>query len=259
MTDLHLNFINGRELYEFLDTVADHSPDAVLVGGDTGQANDFALYLQEMADVLPCPIYFVLGNHDFYGSSLAAVRARAAAIADGARLCWLTRAGIVELSPTICLIGHDGWNDGRLGNFASSSVQLNDYALIEDLAGLDSEDRLRMLNRLGDAAAEHFERILPRALQRFQQVVLLTHVPPFREGCWHEGRISDDEWLPYMTCRAVADVLVRIMRQHSERQLTVLCGHTHSSGEARPLDNLHVLTGGATYGSPAVARILELP
>jgi hypothetical protein len=90
-------------------------------------------------------------------------------------------------------------------------------------------------------------------------VVLLTHVPSFREACWHEGRISDDEWLPHMTCRAVGDVLLEIMRQHRDRQLTVLCGRTHSPGEARPLGNLPVFTGGAVYGRPAVERILELP
>jgi hypothetical protein len=32
---------------------------------------------------------------------------------------------------------------------------------------------------------------LPAALGRFRHVVVLTHVPPFREACWHEGRISD--------------------------------------------------------------------
>ena len=89
-------------------------------------------------------------------------------------------------------------------------------------------------------------------------MILLTRVPPFREACWHEGRVSDDQWLPHMACQAVGEVLLKIMRRHPERQLTVLCGHTHSPGHAKPLANLRVLTGGAAYGAPAVARILEL-
>ena len=40
--------------------------------------------------------------------------------------------------------------------------------------------------------------------------------------------------------------------------MTVLCGHTHGRGEARILENLLVLTGGATYGKPEVQRILEV-
>jgi Icc protein len=48
------------------------------------------------------------------------------------------------------------------------------------------------------------------------------------------------------------------MRDHPERKMTVLCGHTHSSGVARILDNLVVLTGGAQYGKPALQQVLEV-
>src|SRR5262249_16013961 len=83
------------------------------------------------------------------------------------------------------------------------------------------------------------------------------HVPPFRESCWHEGRITTDTWLPHFTCKAVGDVLGDIMRAHPQQHATVLCGHTHGRGEARIMDNLLVLTGGATYGKPEVQRILN--
>jgi hypothetical protein len=79
---------------------------------------------------------------------------------------------------------------------------------------------------------------------------VLTHVPPFREACWYEGRISDDNWLPYFTCKAMGDVLTRVMRERPQKRMTVLCGHTHGAGEADILPNLHVRTGGAEYGRP---------
>ena len=41
--------------------------------------------------------------------------------------------------------------------------------------------------------------------------------------------------------------------------MTVLCGHTHSPGEAQVLPNLLVLTGGAEYGRPEVQRVLTVP
>ena len=82
---------------------------------------------------------------------------------------------------------------------------------------------------------------------------MLTHVPPFREACWHRGQISDDDWLPHFACRAVGEVLVEAMAAHPECEMTVLCGHTHSPGEAQVLPNLRVLTGGAEYGRPAGA------
>jgi hypothetical protein len=48
------------------------------------------------------------------------------------------------------------------------------------------------------------------------------------------------------------------MTAHPDRRMTVLCGHTHSPGEAQILPNLQVLTGGAVYGAPTVQRIFEV-
>lgn len=84
---------------------------------------------------------------------------------------------------------------------------------------------------------------LPQALSEFQHVIFATHVPPFREACWHRGKISDDDWLPHFTCKAVGDVLLEIMKENPDRKLIVLCGHTHGAGEAQQLPNLKVLTG----------------
>src|SRR3954452_20529740 len=46
------------------------------------------------------------------------------------------------------------------------------------------------------------------------------------------------------------------MAAHPGCEMTVLCGHTHSPGEASILPNLRVLTAGADYGRPVVQRIL---
>ena len=89
-------------------------------------------------------------------------------------------------------------------------------------------------------------------------MLLATHVPPFREACWHEGQISDGEWLPHFTCKAVGDAILEIMRPATGRQLTVYCGHTHSPGICQPLPNVTVYTGGAIYGQPKVQQVIEL-
>ena len=47
------------------------------------------------------------------------------------------------------------------------------------------------------------------------------------------------------------------MTSRPDRQMTVLCGHTHGA-EAQVLPNLRVLTGGAEYGEPKVQRVLEV-
>lgn len=259
LTDIHLNFIGHDRIEAFCRELSSAKPDAILIGGDIGEAAYVSGYLQRLVASLSVPIYFVLGNHDYYGGSIAAVREEVTAIVGlSKRLCWLPLAGVVELAAETGLVGHDGWADARFGDYANSQVMLNDYLMIAELHGFDRSQRQARLNALGDAAAEHFRKVLPQALSRFSHLVLLTHVPPFREACWHEGAISNDDYLPHFSCKAVGDVLVEMMQSHPERKMTVLCGHTHSSGEAQILPNLLVRTGAAVYGRPQIQDILVL-
>lgn len=259
ITDIHLNFLDAQDIQRFCQGLADQRPDAVLVGGDIGEADTITGYLSALEDACPCPIYFVLGNHDFYGGSIAGVRAEAKACADrSSRLYWLPDACIVPLTQATCLIGHGTWADGRLGNYQASDVMLNDYFLIQELTGLDARTRLEKLHHLGDEAVAHFRRLLPQALERFRHVLVLTHVPPFRAACWHEGRISNDDYLPHFSNKAVGDVLFEAMQVYPHCRMTVLCGHTHGSGTADILPNLHVKTGGAEYGKPCLQEILAI-
>jgi predicted MPP superfamily phosphohydrolase len=259
LTDLHLNFATSGHIDRLCGAVRESGVDAVLLGGDLAEAPDVADVLEGLDARLGLPSYFVLGNHDFYRGSIAHVRAAVRALcARSPRLRWLPASGVVGLTQETALVGHDGWADGRYGDYERSEVLLNDYLLIEELAGLDERQRLRRLHALGDEAAAHLRAVLPEALDRSRRVIVLTHVPPFREACWHRGQPSDDDWLPHFACRAVGDVLRDAMTAHPECEMTVLCGHTHSAGEAQILPNLRVLTGGAEYGRPEMQRVLTV-
>jgi Icc protein len=258
LTDLHLEFVRDeRTLATLAASVRATEPAAVLVGGDTGTAITMERHLRWLAGELKVPVFFVMGNHDYYHGSIEGSRKIAARLSrDVPHLHWLDESGVVPLTGKSALIGHGGWADGRLGNGPKSPVMLNDYVLIEDFQRLGPEERFRMMARLGDEAAAHFQKWLPAALDAYQQVILLTHVPPFRAACWHEGRISDDDWLPHFASRAPGEVLREIMATQPDKHLTVLCGHTHSSGICRVLPNLTVKTGMAHYGSPQLQEVL---
>jgi hypothetical protein len=111
---------------------------------------------------------------------------------------------------------------------------------------------------LAQEAADHFAKVLPEAVERYREVLAVTHVPPFREAAWYQGHTSDDNHLPHFACKVVGDVLLEVMRAHPTAKLLVLCGHTHSGGELQVLDNIHVSTGRADYGSPEIQRILTV-
>jgi 3',5'-cyclic AMP phosphodiesterase CpdA len=259
LTDLHLDFLVPAAVDAFGQAIAAAAPDAVLISGDIATAGTLEPALLALERHVQRPIYFVLGNHDFYGGSIAAGRAAAAAFSRRSRwLRWLPAAGVVALTASTGVVGHDGWADGRCGDYAHSDVLLSDYFYVEELVGLTREERLRVLHALGDEAAAHFRRVLPGALARYRRVLLVTHVPPFREACWHQGQLSDDAHLPHFACQAVGDALLQMMRNRPDRHLIVLCGHTHSPGVAQILPNLRVYTGGATYGRPDLQRLFAV-
>lgn len=284
LTDIHLNFVSYIDIVTFADTILKYHPDVILIGGDIGEADSVVDYLLELQKLLEKEICFVLGNHDFYKGSISAVQNRVREVTSNSRqLTWLPEAGVVELTPSVGLVGHGSWADGRFGDYEHSDLLLNDHFFIKDfnprLMQTDqdsrqffdpdpadsvwflSEDakqqRLCTMQSLADEAARHFQKVLPMALKSFNHVLALTHVPPFREACWYDGKISDDNWLPHFSCKAVGNVLHREMKNHPEQRLTVLCGHTHGRGEAQILENLKVFTGGATYSRPELQRLFE--
>ena len=260
LTDIHLNFLPRKKLAAFIAEVAATQPDAVLLGGDVDEAEHVAGTLETLCRSWEVPVYFVLGNHDFYRGSLATVRAEVNRLAERVpNLVYLSVAAPVPLSGATTLLGADGWGDGRFGNAVGSPVLLNDFTLIEELRAVPrGPQRLDLLRQLGAASANHLRGGLAASLATSKKIIVLTHVPPFREATWHEGQISGDDWLPWFSCRATGEVLIETMNCHPDKEILVLCGHTHGRGECQMCPNLRVLTGGAEYGRPAVQRVLEI-
>jgi predicted MPP superfamily phosphohydrolase len=260
LTDIHLNFVEPQRLIAFRDELRAARPDALLIGGDIAEGKDLIDYLTGLAQSVACPLYFVLGNHDFYFRSIWEIRAQVEQLcAREPRLVYLTHAAEpIALTPTVALIGHDGWADGLAGDYEASDVMLNDYWLIAELAHLEKHERWEKLQQLAQAAADHLRKQLELALANYPRVILLTHVPPLRAACWHQGQVSDDEWAPHFASPTIGNAVLDVMRAHPERELLILCGHTHGRGECRPLPNVEILTGGAIYGEPEIQRVLEL-
>lgn len=71
LTDIHLNFLPDEEA--FCASVAATDADAFVITGDIGEAPNVVMYLNQLDNYLERPIYFVLGNHDFYRGDFATV------------------------------------------------------------------------------------------------------------------------------------------------------------------------------------------
>jgi 3',5'-cyclic-AMP phosphodiesterase len=269
LSDIHLNFVREietkafeAEYFQLIDCVLATRPDAVVISGDIAESPDLCDCLESLqAGFGEMPIYFVLGNHDFYRGSIAQQRRRVADFcATRQRLTYLTlQQAPIALTDATSLIGHDSWADGRLGMYEWSDVLIADYEYIEELTGLSKIERGQKLNSLGDEGAAHVRRLLPQALELSDHIVFVTHVPPFLDACLYRGQRSSPEWAPHFGCKCVGETIVEIMRDQPGKQLTVLCGHTHEPAEIHPLPNVTVLAAAATYGQPILQRALTVP
>lgn len=256
-TDLHFDAADRSQYQLFFNLVIAHEPDFILIGGDISNGISSLTHLKNLAKLIDKQFYFVLGNHDFYYGSIVEIRREASKMtAEIPRLHYLTDNGIISLSEKTALIGHDGWSDARAGDFLSSDVMLNDYLLIDELKRLNHEERFEKLHELGDEAALYLKNQLVKALEKHERVVLLTHVPPFEESCLYEGLPAQSNWTPHFVGKTVGDSIEKIMKEHPNQELLVLCGHSHWGQDIQILPNLHVVTGHSELGIPNVQGLI---
>ncbi len=257
-TDLHLNFLRGDALEPFLESLAASPAGAIALTGDISDGIGLETHLALIAQRVAKPLFVVLGNHDRYHTTFAEVEEQMTRSAVRfPQLHRLTGSEIFELGPHSALLGIDGWADGQSGVGVDSPVVLNDTIRIDDFAILPRAAQWTKMADLARASAQTIRPALDTALASYHEVILLTHVPPFVEACWHEGRISGPDFLPHFCNARLGEVIHEACARHPATQLTVLCGHTHSTGEYRE-GNLTVLTGGAIYGNPRIDRVLAI-
>lgn len=260
VTDPHLNFLNSVGCQNFFAKVKATGANAVVVTGDISEGDRVVKHVTDMQNAIDMPLYFVLGNHDYYKSSVLDVRKRIrAACRANSALHWL-RETIIELTPTTALVGIDGWADAKLGAPHLGRLGMADWELIDEYvqvqAKWDMQKRMQLAQQLGWAEAETLGVVLSKAVEKYTTIVVATHIPPFKEATWHQGKHSDDDWLPWFSCKQVGDVLAGYANKYPLIKFVTLCGHTHGSGEYQHSDNLVVRTGAAAYSKPKVSGVL---
>ena len=261
LTDIHLEMLTDAEFDAFMDDIRATHPTDVMITGDIGTGISLCGYLTRIESALNIPIYFVLGNHDFYRSNFDTVHAEVRELhSTHDNLVWMPEAGVVELNAATALVGHGGWSDGGYGDFMASPTLLNDHVQIMSLVTSDKRERLEKVALRGRQSADMLKPHLMSAVRDYPHTYVLTHSPPFIEACWYMGKTPalTDEYLPHFTCKAIGDLLLDVADTHPQHKITVLCGHTHGGGEAQIRPNLHVITGPAEYGLPVVQQVFAL-
>jgi hypothetical protein len=204
------------------------------------------------------PVYFVLGNHDYYSGSIAQVRVETQDRTEQTPwLHWLSGKAIRLIRDT-WLIGSDGWGDGRAGSGAASTVRLNDSSYIAELRGFDGPELFTLLNELGDESCRLLQQALAHALEHTPATILIaTHVPPFHEASLYRGMPSGPGFAPHFVNLGMGRLLRKVARQHPQITFRVYCGHTNYRASCQPELNLWVETAGSDYRAE-ISQILEV-
>ena len=201
----------------------------------------------------------MLGNHDFYQSSIAETRQTVIhAARERKQLNYLTDCPAIDLGRGGYLVGEDGWGDATEGNFEDSYVRLNDFQLIGDIVHSAPDGWKHQLQHLGKESAARLADKLDKLPDDTRNVLVVTHVPPFRDACWYQGRTTDDHWAPFFVCGQIGQVLLDAAQARDHLQFTVLFGHGHHAGVADMAANLTVFTGASEYGKPDVVGQVDI-
>jgi 3',5'-cyclic AMP phosphodiesterase CpdA len=235
------------------------NPDALLLGGDIGEYSNFDDFLKAIASKFKKPVFWIGGNHDIYGSSVAQFREKSSSLSSHySNLIYLTTSDIIQLTDDTALIGHDGFADGRAGDYWRSTVQLADSEYIWDLKCLSYSDQFKVMNKFGDEAAQNIKEKLEESVQKYKHTIILTHVPPFAKGGFHRGKPQDKDWAPFFVCKAMGDAILDVSSKHKDHKITILCGHTHGKGVYNPYPWVTSINGEAHYGSIVFQKMIEV-
>lgn len=270
-SDIHLNFLNLHKVTKFAERVFHAGPDGVLITGDISEANVLVSHLKVLAAVIDRPIYFVLGNHDYWHGSFDSVaKDMRQLMIDEPKLKWLQASGVISLTPRTALVGVDGFYDAGYGDWQRSSIFMNDWNRTEDFrtsfvpsmyggSGVDRGAIISVCRAKAARDADIGQALLEEAFKTHDHVIFATHVPPWLDVAKHMGNPTDPPAQPYYLCKTMGNMLEEVMAaQPDGKTLNVFCGHTHSKARARIGAKIDAYCSGADYGNPSVSEMVSV-
>lgn len=249
LTDTHLDKAFPWSLAKFLLHISRQKLDGIFLTGDISNGYLLTKHLKLLASCVKCPIYFVLGNHDYHFSSIEQThQAIRELCAQYPNLIWMTEAGIVPLNEEVCLIGTEGWYDAEEGKKEYLRLTF-DWWMTSNFRQLPNmEDRILMWRQMATRSALDIADKLEKAIEQgFKTIYLLTHFPCWSFSTNDQGTLMEKFWLPYNTNLRLGKTIEDVMRHHKKKHCTVLAGHTHDPKSIVVSRNIDARVGAATY------------
>ncbi|PIS01643.1 MAG: hypothetical protein COT84_00960 [Chlamydiae bacterium CG10_big_fil_rev_8_21_14_0_10_35_9] len=244
LTDVHIDYKKDTSVNDFFERIQTQDEGGICITGDIAENRGAIEFIQKLSSKVRCPIYFVLGNHDFYGSEIFSLQEELFELfKENTSVYYLAKENVLSVSPDTAVIGVDNWYDLKGGDYFTSDIKLKDFKMIDNFKSLSKQDLYDFMGEHSQKIIKQVEEKLDLAFQGHTHAILLTHVPCFREACLHNNQIADDKWAPFFTHRQLADFIVTYMSERVDKSLTILSGHTHHKAEYSPLQNVVIKVG----------------
>jgi predicted phosphohydrolase len=262
-TDIHLDFLNDDQtkLLAFAEGLKVQNPDGIFLTGDLSVAKKLIYHLSVIEKVVQRPIYFILGNHDYYGADTEQVRKAMRELTNASGfLRYLPTMEYYTLTPSTAVVGHDGWYDGLYGDAQNSTFGMLDWTSIGNFVQIrgNKASILVEARRLAHESVLHVHNGIKKAVRYHKNVVVLTHYPPFQQCHMHNGKPGEKNATPWFTSKMMGDMLMDASRAFPNVKFTILCGHTHGKWDGQISGNLEVHVGGADYYNPQLQGHVEV-
>jgi len=254
-TDTHLDLCFPWSKNKFIKHINKEKPNGIFLTGDISNGKNTPKDLEFLASNIECPIYFVLGNHDFHFSSIKDIydSIRALCIKYN-NLIWMTDSSPQYINNnSTAIIGTEGWYDAMVGNpfyirFTFDWFQIKEFSAMSSM-----NERIEGFRELASKSCEIIEKQLLKVCNNSEvkTIYLLTHFPCWVEATRDVGTLMEKFWLPYNTNLRLGKLIEKIMKKYPAKQLIVLSGHIHDDAWIHVSNNIECKVNKAKYlGTP---------
>lgn len=244
-TDIHLNYFSDEYISNFGKSLGtEYKAEGLIISGDISLGTKLERNLKTLSDAIQIPIYYVLGNHDYWYSSFEEIDSLLDSLSLDSGLIDLNKNSI-QINEDTILTGFTGWYDCKFGKI-DPEVKMSDWIKIADYKDKDyikvSQDRSEKYLSFEDKALSFKDK-------NIKNQIIVTHFPPF------EKLIKEKkEAKPFYGSSNAGQTLINVSKHYDK--VICLSGHTHNRASYHR-KNLSCYVGEACRGKPSLAGIIN--
>lgn len=237
-TDLHLNRTLPFGVKRFIKRINSENASGLFITGDITSGSSLERHLTMLGQGIKCPIYFVLGNHDFHGREIEETYELVRNVCSQyTNLRWLSNEDVISLNDEVAIVGTEGWYDIEVGNPWYIRLTSDWFMIPELFSMITMNQRLEYFRAFAATSADFISKRIDKALEAHSDVIVLTHVPPWAEMLIKSSSLMENFWLPYNSNIRMGKAIEETMVGRADKHCTIYAGHTHIPAQYRVSNN----------------------